>query len=648
LVAGRFGVLEDNTLMMFADNDEPVEINRQDTVFAMPADAVNFVQSEDSVMYFPLERLWRFENLSDIYEQGEQKKLELSGAEVVETFAGSYTINVTAEENAQIEDLPAFLRNGEISWVASKLNGDMTVNIGNHIFKFTAAGSVLVDNKSVNVTYKADDMIEVVRKDTFLFVRKNGINIPSTRIECKLEKTEWDVLLASNGKAFEVKEFHYVSDNEPNDYVELSYDYEDSLSFYSNGNIYLITSKTADFKSEDADLKIYRMSSKDRARSKVTFENLAWEPGASYFTFAISGEPEVGVADKKYLIEEIHPTCSGDNSNSNGKVIITFPDDQTYAYTLAGDNGAPYFRNPNARNVEEINNVWRADYVLYITPFDGVYKFNVIGHSETPEMISMKQSFNNRQALSASWTVGDAKAFNRSGLTSSPQSNILCGVQIEDGKIYKVENSTVNLTDYYEINDGDIVTVAGAGYNRIKVSLNGVEIFDMTQNMDIQLFWTVLTAEGNTVKRLHFEELSIAGCTPVAENERQLVYADGENLSFQEVDLFTYPIEMYCEDGQGNEGDDNNGEGENEKNLYIYPSSDYPHWITIEAHLPKEYWANIEIINTIGITQYNSMSLVSDFEKGIFKYSVFLQQSGAYVVNVKSQSGTLSEKFMVK
>ena len=195
-----------------------------------------------------------------------------------------------------------------------------------------------------------------------------------------------------------------------------------------------------------------------------------------------------------------------------------------------------------------------------------------------------------------------------------------------------MENSTVNLTDYYEINDRgrllllkDIIEL---------VSLNGVEIFDMTR-IWISVVLASLDCRRNMVKRLHFEESIVV--LP-AENERQLVYADGENLSFQEVDLFTYPIEMYCEDGQGNEGDDNNGEGENEKNLYIYPSSDYPHWITIEAHLPKEYWANIEIINTIGITQYNSMSLVSDFEKGIFKYSVFLQQSGAYVVNVKSQS----------
>lgn len=648
LLAGCFGPIDDNSLVMFGDNDAPFEITRKDTIFGMPSDAMNFVQDEDSVRYFPIKRIWKVHRCEDSYGQIVKEKLILSDAEVIDTFAGSYCIRVAGNSKVNIQNLPAFEKNGEISWVASTMNGSVTITIGSHTYQFDSNGSIYVDANVVDTKYKLDDMLEVVRKDTLFYVRRNGENIPSTRIRNNGEKANWNMLLSSTDKKFEIGQFHYVADDLFNDFVELSYDFDDSLSFYSNGKIYLIESNNIDFKSKDADIKIYKMSAKDRVRSKVLFDNLSWEKGTSYFTFAVSGTPDFGIADRKYIIEETMPVCSKGNSSSTGKLVITFPDDQSYAYILAGENGNAYYQNANATNTATIDNIWNGDFVLYIAPYDGVYKFDIKGKSESTETVSLKPSFNDNSKLSATWIVGDAKTYSMSGLTTSDRTNIICGVKIENGKVCKVENGKVD-PNGYDIKAGDVVKFAGAGHNVIKVFVNDKESFEMTQNMDQRLYWSVSTTDGNTVRHISFEEISIVGCAPVAEFDYDDHFISSEHLSFHEVDLFKYPVSMNCEEEENNEEEEENilEEG-SAKNLVVTSSFNGTYKTTVRVTLPKEYWANLIIVDALGTKQYFSMPMISDYETGVFQKEISINNPGIYTAVVESQSGQLTGKFEIK
>lgn len=650
LVAGCFGYIKDSSLVMFGDNDAPFELTRKDTIFGMPSDAVNFVQEKDSVIYFPLKRIWKVQRYEDSYDQEIKEKLILSDAEVIDTFAGSYCIRIAENSSVNIQNLPAFEENGEISWIASTMNGSVTIKIGSHTYKFDSNGSISVDANVVDTKYKIDDMIEVVRKDTLFYVRRNGENIPSTRIRNSGGKADWNMILSSTDNKFEIGQFHYQSDDFFNDFVELSYDFDDSLSFYSNGKIYLVASKNIDFRAKDAELKIYKMSAKDRVRSKVLFENLSWEKGVSYFTFAVSGKPEFGIADRKYIIEETMPVCNNGNSSATGKIEITFPDDNSYAYILAGENGNAYYQNANATKSALIENIWNGDFILYIAPFDGVYKFDIHGKSEKPEIVSLKPSFNDNSKLSATWIVGDAKTYSLSGLTTKERANIICGVQIEDGKIYKVENGKVD-PNGSEVKAGDVIKFAGAGHNLIKVFVNDKEVFGMSQNMDQRLYWSVSTTDGNTVRHISFEEVSITGCAPVAEYDYDDHFISSEHLSFHEVDLFKYPVSMTCseeENGNNEEEEQNILEQGSAKNLVVTSSFNGTYKTTVRVTLPKEYWANLIIVDALGTKQYFSMPMISDYETGIFQKEININKPGIYTAIIESQSGQLTGKFEIK
>lgn len=658
LVAGRMGELEDSTLVMFGDNDKDFVINRNDTIFAKPEYASNFIQEEDSVAYFPLMRIWRLENFGEAYGQNSIEKLELKDAEVEEIFAGSYNIKLAEGNNAKIHDLTTFKKNGEISWVASTMNGSVTVNIGSHVYFFDANGSISVDNKTISTTFKKNDMMEVVKKGDLLYVRRNGETIPSSRISGNSGETDWDILLMSNGKAFEIDQFHYQTDEYFNDFVELNYDYEDSLSFYSNGNIYLIASKNKEIKGDDANLKIYKMSAKDRARSKVLFENLDWEKGETYFTFAVSGTPEFGIADKKYIVEETMPNCVAPNNSASGKIKITFPDDDTYAYILSRENSGVLKQKSYASNVEEIENISNGNYTLYIAPFDGIYKFDVSGFSEEPEMISLVSAFNNKLRLSATWIVGDAQKFSKSGVTTSSRKNIECGVQIEDGMLYPVEKGKVS-TKAYPVKNGDTIKVSGAGNNVIKVYVNGSEICKLDQDMTVNLYWAILTADGNTVRHIQFDEINIVGCAPVAEYAYTSNFISSKNLSFHEVGLSAYPIKMECpgaDEEINNDKEDekyedqNNFTETNSNGLVVTSSLDGSRRATVRATLPNEFRATLTIYEMVGNSQYlrEEMSMISSVQEGIFQKEVVFYTPGVYMAVVESSSSRLTGKFEIK
>lgn len=650
LVAGCFGPVQEGSLVMLGETEDPFELidlesREESNIIGLPSDAVNFVQEEDQVEYVPLKRIWMVKRFEESYNQEAKEKLVLPDAEVTDVFAGSYDIKINENSNVRIENQPAFEKNGEISWIASSMSGAVTVTIGSHTYKFDSNGSISVDANVIGTKFKSGDMLEVVKKGDLFYVRRNGENIPSTRIKNNGDKSDWNVLLSSTNKKFEIGQFHYQSDDVFNDFVELSYDFDDELGSYSNGNIYLIVSKNKDFKTDDADLKIYKMSAKDRVRSKVLFDNLSWENGTSYFTFAVSGTPSFDIIDRKYIIEETMPTCSGGQSNADGKLVVTFPDDDRYAYLLE-KNGNCISNNSNVRNTATIENILGGEYVLYLAPFDGVYRFDIAGVSESPEMIGMKSSFNDNSKLSATWIVGDSKNFSLSGLTTTDRSRIVCGVQIENGMIYKVENGTLN-SNGASVKDGDVVKFAGAGHNQIKVYVNDAEVFNMSQNMDQRLFWSIKTADGSTVRHITFEELTISGCTPVAEYEYSQHFISSEHLSFHEVDLFIYPFTMACDAGNIDEEENILEEGSS-KNLIVTSSFNGTYKTTVRATLPGEYWANLVITDISGVSQHISLPLISSVNDGIFQTEVYINSPGIYTAVVNSQSGRLTGKFEIK
>lgn len=651
LVAGCLGPIQDGSLVMFGDNDEPFELiefdkREKSNIIGLPSDAVNFVQEEDQVEYVPIKRVWMVKRLEESYNQEIKEKLVLSDAQVTEVFAGSYDININENSSVKIENLPAFEKNGEISWIASSMSGSVTVTIGSHTYKFDSNGSISVDANVIDTKFKLDDMLEVVKNGTLFYVRRNGENIPSTRIKNNGDKSDWNMLLSSTNKKFEVGQFHYQSDDVFNDFVELSYDFDDSLSFYSNGNIYLIVSKELDFKADNVDLKIYKMSAKDRVRSKVLFDNLSWENGTSYFTFAVSGNPMFDIVDKKYIIEETMPNCVPPSSSATGKLVVTFPDDQKYAYLLERKYGDAVFRNSNVTNTATIDKISNGDYILYIAPFDDVYRFDIDGSSENPEIVSMKPSFNDNSRLSATWIVGDSKKYSLSGLTTTDRSKIVCGVQIEKGMIYKVENGNLD-SDGISVKDGDVIKFAGAGHNKIKVYVNDAEAFNMDQNMDQRLFWSIKTVDGKTVRHISFEEMTITGCAPVAEYEYADHFISSEHLSLHEVGLFKYPVSMVC-DGVGDEEEENILEESSSKNLIVTSSFNGTYMTTVRVTLPGEYWANLIIVDALGTSQYFSMPMISNVDEGIFQREISIKSPGIYTAIVNSQSGQLTGKFEIK
>lgn len=655
LVAGRYGVIEDSSLVMFGDNDKEFAINRKDTIFSKSSDAMNFIQEQEEEMYFPVKRVWKVRNLSKSISQVEKEKLMLEGIDIKETYAGSFDIKVPADTFATIQDLSSFINKGEISWVANSLTGTITVSVGSHIYKFDNKGAIYVDEKKIDNKYKTNDMIEIVKNDTLLYIRKNGENITSSRIVVNKGETEWNALLTSDKKMFEINQFHYFSDDNFNDFVELSYDFDDSLSFYSNGNIYLIASNMENFKDEEAELQIYKMSSKDRARSKVTFEGLAWENGYTYFTIAVSGTPELGIADKKYIIEEILPDCKSPNQSATGSVVITFPDEESYAYVLLKDG---YFASDGlaAKNVAKIENLCNGEYSLYITPHTGTDKFDIEGECETPEMVSLKYPFYDKSKMSATWVVGDAQSYNMSGVTLTKEhSQIVCGVKIEGGMIYKVENGESG-SEGYSVKEGDTIKVAGAGNNKLKAFVNGKEMFEMTQSMNGVFYWSILTAQGRTVRHIEFEEFRVSGSTPVSVYNVAENFINSEHLAFRDADLFTYEFSMYCPDEEDMDNDNKHDsvednlltEGDVEK-MFVYSTTNGTHSATVRCYLPKGSWPNLTISDSNGVTYNFGMYIISETEDQVlYQSDIYVNNDGTYTATVKTDETTLSGKFIIK
>ncbi|MCR5246400.1 MAG: hypothetical protein K6E14_01260 [Paludibacteraceae bacterium] len=655
LVAGRYGTLEDKTLIMFADNKRTVELNEEEEgkLTATPENAVNFEQTEETQEYIPLKRIWKLKNFCNEYTDGEHINIVLSEDEgvVEKKFAGSYNIKLVENADVTINNMPAFVNKGEISWVAGALNGDVTVSMGSYNFKFASNGKISVngDNKA---NYKRNDLIEVVKKGNSLYVRKNGEIIKSTRVEQNLASTDWNVQISSNGKEFELNEFHVMSDSENNDYMELCYDYAKSMNLYSNGNIYLLMSDKEDFHDENANLRIYKMTSKDRIRSKVMFENLEWKIGDdfTYFTFAISGEPEEDVADKVYDIEVTDPICQGSNNSATGKIKVNFPDDETYAYTLIGPSGTAIKSSEDQliRGSFEIPYLWIGEYKLYITPYDGVYRFNIIGNSANNEKISFKPHFNNKEQLSATWTVGDAQTYSLAGFTKDFNNiNIFCGVKIENGKIYKVENGAVS-GEGTPINNGDEVKVVGKGQLQASVYVQNEFAFDIAHNENGNIYWAIETSDGKTVKNLSLDQISINGWAPVVENVHALNLVDSEHLSFQEVGLFEFPFELKCDSEDDNDGE-NVGDG-NIDNLIVQSSTDESNKVYVTLTLPSDYnWKNVYVVNMDGSRYPINLDFIKR-ENGtdVFQKQLSISSDGTYIIYVESGAGTFEKQFVVR
>lgn len=653
LVAGRYGEFGDKTLIMFADNKSQIkfEESEEKKLAATSESAVNFEQTgEVPQKYIPLKRIWKLKNLSQEYSDGEHVSIELpeNEGEVEEKFAGSYNIKVKEGANATIDNMPAFVNKGEISWVSGALNGDVTVTLGGQVFKFAASGNISVNGNDVNVSYKRKDLIDVVKKGSVLYVRKNGEIIPSTRVEQNQTPAEWTMEIASKGKAVELNEFHVMSDNVNNDYMELCYGMVESMNLYTNGKIYLLMSDKEDFQDEEANLRIYRMTSKDKTRSKVLFENLDWKTGGefTYFTFAVSGDPEEEEIEvnKEPEVTVTRPACY-----SQGSIMITFPDDDTYAYTLIGPekNAVKSSNEQLISGSYEITDLWEGTFKLYTAPFDGVYKFNIVEKDGVKpvnnEKISFKSHFNEKSQLSATWTVGDAQAYSLSGFTRDFDNiNIFCGVKIEDGKIYKVENGVVT-GEGMSINNGDEVKVVGNDQLQAKVYVQNEFAFDIIHNEYGNLYWAVETADGKTVKNLSLEQISINGWAPVVENVHTQNFVDSEHLSFQEVGLYKEEIVMECKEGKGT-----NNRGV--ENLAVQSSTNGTHKVNLVLTLPSEYKdKEVYVVSPSG----SSVPVDVDYVKtedgsDEFQKQLTIPGDGTYVISVKSGAGTVSKQFIVR
>lgn len=653
LVAGRYGEFGDKTLIMFADNKSQIkfEESEEKKLAATSESAVNFEQTgEVPQKYIPLKRIWKLKNLSQEYSDGEHVSIELpeNEGEVEEKFAGSYNIKVKEGANATIDNMPAFVNKGEISWVSGALNGDVTVTLGGQVFKFAASGNISVNGNDVNVSYKRKDLIDVVKKGSVLYVRKNGEIIPSTRVEQNQTPAEWTMEIASKGKAVELNEFHVMSDNVNNDYMELCYGMVESMNLYTNGKIYLLMSDKEDFQDEEANLRIYRMTSKDKTRSKVLFENLDWKTGGefTYFTFAVSGDPEEEEIEvnKDPEVTVTRPACY-----SQGSIMITFPDDDTYAYTLIGPekNAVKSSNEQLISGSYEIKNLWEGTFKLYTAPFDGLFRFNIVEKDGVKpvnnEKISFMSHFNEKSQLSATWTVGDAQAYSLSGFTRDfVNINIFCGVKIEDGKIYKIENGVVT-GEGMSINNGDEVRVVGNDQLQAKVYVQNEFAFDIIHNEYGNLYWAVETADGKTVKNLSLEQISINGWAPVVENVHTQNFVDSEHLSFQEVGLYEEEIVMVCEEGKGT-----NNRGV--ENLAVQSSTNGTHKVNLVLTLPSEYKdKEVYVVSPSG----SSVPVDVDYVKtedgsDEFQKQLTIPGDGTYVISVKSGAGTVSKQFIVR
>lgn len=666
LVAGRYGEFGDKTLIMFADNKSQIkfEESEEKKLAATSESAVNFEQTgEVPQKYIPLKRIWKLKNLSQEYSDGEHVSIELpeNEGEVEEKFAGSYNIKVKEGANATIDNMPAFVNKGEISWVSGALNGDVTVTLGGQVFKFAASGNISVNGNDVNVRYKRKDLIDVVKKGSVLYVRKNGEIIPSTRVEQNQTPAEWTMVIASKGKAVELNEFHVMSDNVNNDYMELCYGMVESMNLYTNGKIYLLMSDKEDFQDEEANLRIYRMTSKDKTRSKVLFENLDWKTGGefTYFTFAVSGDPEEEEIEvnKEPIVDADRPDCNGP-----GYIKVTFPDDETYAYTLVGPYGEPLERGIKKGGFEK-NDLWGNEFILYVTPFDGFYKFDVIGQCDNVETVSFVRPFNHVRELYASWTVGDAQAYSMCGVTNQLRGiDIVYGVRIEGGKIYPVDvNNSSN--NSYDIQAGAIVIMEGKSIENNGIQINvkmkesensePVDLFSYNVYYETSYYWTVKTKDGNTVKNLSFkyidsnqqvkEAVSIEGCSPVVEYVHTANLVDSEHLSFQEVGLYKEELEFDCEEGKGI-----NNRGV--ENLAVQSSTNGTHKVNLVLTLPSEYKEKeVYVVSPSGSTVPVDVDYVKT-EDGTdeFQKQLTIPGDGTYVISVKSGAGTVSKQFIVR
>lgn len=666
LVAGRYGEFGDKTLIMFADNKSQIkfEESEEKKLAATSESAVNFEQTgEVPQKYIPLKRIWKLKNLSQEYSDGEHVSIELpeNEGEVEEKFAGSYNIKVKEGANATIDNMSAFVNKGEISWVSGALNGDVTVTLGGQVFKFAASGNISVNGNDVNVSYKRKDLIDVVKKGSVLYVRKNGEIIPSTRVEQNQTPAEWTMEIASKGKAVELNEFHVMSDNVNNDYMELCYGMVESMNLYTNGKIYLLMSDKEDFQDEEANLRIYRMTSKDKTRSKVLFENLDWKTGGefTYFTFAVSGDPEEEEIEvnKDPIVDADRPDCNGP-----GYIKVTFPDDETYAYTLVGPYGEPLERGIKKGGFEK-NDLWGNEFILYVTPFDGFYKFDVIGQCDNVETVSFVRPFNHVRELYASWTVGDAQAYSMCGVTNQLRGiDIVYGVRIEGGKIYPVDvNNSSN--NSYDIQAGAIVIMEGKSIENNGIQINvkmkesensePVDLFSYNVYYETSYYWTVKTKDGNTVKNLSFkyidsnqqvkEAVSIEGCSPVVEYVHTANLVDSEHLSFQEVGLYKEELEFDCERGKGI-----NNRGV--ENLAVQSSTNGTHKVNLVLTLPSEYKEKeVYVVSPSGSTVPVDVDYVKT-EDGSdeFQKQLTIPGDGTYVISVKSGAGTVSKQFIVR
>lgn len=677
LVAGRYGVIGDKTLVMFADNKSQIkfEENKEKKLTATSENAVNFEPtSEDPQEYTPLKRIWKLKNLSPEYSDGEHLNIELpeGDGEIEEKYAGSYNIKVNAGKEVTINNMPAFVNKGEISWVAGDLCGDVTVSMGSYDFKFASNGNISVNGVN-KASYKRKDLINVVKKGSTLYVRKNGEIIASTRVEQNLASTDWNVQISSNSRDFELNEFHVMSDNVNNDYMELSYNFVESMNLYSNGNIYLLMSDKDNFQDEEANLRIYKMTSKDKTRSKVLFENLDWTIGdLTYFTFAVAGDPEEEEIEvnKDPEVKVTRPACY-----SQGSIMITFPDDDTYAYTLIGPekNAVKSSEQQLISGSYEITNLWEGTFKLYTAPFDGLFRFNIVEKDgvkpDNVETVSLLKPFDHVGSMYASWTVGDAQAYSMSGIKYDGQGNdIVYGVKIEGGKIYPVAPNWNNnpSNEAHDIPAGAIIIMEGIGHIdgkgfcinvKMKESEDGetVNLFAYENVGNSQYCWAVKTADGKTVKNLSFgyervdqpgqylQAFTFNGWAPVVENVHTANFVDSEHLSFQEVGLSEQEIVLKCESVN-----DINTRGID--NLVVQSSTDGSHKVSLTLRLPSDYKdKEVSVVNSNGSTIPIDVDYVKT-EDGTDEYQkqLTIPGDGTYIISVKSGAGDFSKQFIVR
>lgn len=292
--------------------------------------------------------------------------------------------------------------------------------------------------------------------------------------------------------------------------VELGYNMtHDSLfALYRNKNVFLAVNQKGEDKFDNPDdLLVVRMDTTDEERQKIIFQNVYFKPEC-YFTFGFSGIPMEKPAQEKYeyYLELTDPTCDGMNNVNDGRVKLLLPEKEGgfyYSFKVANHGGLTY---DVAEDSIVIDNAGHEAYTLTLLPVQS----NTI-EFEGDGVTFVNVNFINNNG-SAEWIVGDPQneskvAFVNNSAWQASESQLLYGVRIADGKIYKIENGNISASSDHSVSAGDKMRIDRTSQTEVKVMKNDIVLFTMPVPVSSTFKLGVKSQGGNVehMKMEHFE-----------------------------------------------------------------------------------------------------------------------------------------------